>query len=224
MSVTLHTNVGDIKIEVFCESVPKTAEVGRIPILLFFSYELIVLIDLFQNFLALCASGYYDGSPFHRVVAGFMAQTGMPAPASEKSKDKSSSSSSKEKDKGTSIWGQPFEDEIRLPALRHHARGIVSMANKGAPPVGSGLAGTNGSQFFVTFARTPHLDGVNTVFGRLLGEASFETLDKIEAVPVDKKHRPKSGPKGAEGEASSASSSEPPKIVRVTVHANPLAK
>ncbi|KAL1895061.1 Peptidyl-prolyl cis-trans isomerase cyp10 [Sporothrix stenoceras] len=200
MSVTLHTNVGDLKIEVFCESVPKTAE----------------------NFLALCASGYYDGSPFHRVVAGFMAQTGMPASASEKSKDKS-----KEKDKGTSIWGQPFEDEIRMPALRHHARGIVSMANKGAPPVGSGLSGTNGSQFFVTFARTPHLDGVNTVFGRLLGEASFETLDKIEACPVDKKHRPKSGPppaKGEEGESSSSSSSEPPKIVRVTVHANPLAK
>jgi peptidyl-prolyl cis-trans isomerase-like 3 len=156
-----------------------------------------------------------------------MAQTGMPAAAAgNSSKDKSSKES---KDKGTSIWGQPFEDEIRLPALRHHARGIVSMANKGAPPVGSGLAGTNGSQFFVTFARTPHLDGVNTVFGRLLGEASFETLDKIEAVPVDKKHRPKSGPppaKGEEGESSSSSaaSSEPPRIVRVTVHANPLAK
>ncbi|CAK7208988.1 Peptidyl-prolyl cis-trans isomerase cyp10 [Sporothrix bragantina] len=193
MSVTLHTNVGDLKIEVFCESVPKTAE----------------------NFLALCASGYYDGSPFHRVVAGFMAQTGMPVRSKES------------KDKGTSIWGQPFEDEIRLPALRHHARGILSMANKGAPPVGSGLAGTNGSQFFVTFARAPHLDGVNTVFGRLLGEASFETLDKIEAVPVDKKHRPKAGPPPAAGDeatASSSSSSEPPRIERVTVHANPLAK
>ncbi|ERT00292.1 peptidyl-prolyl cis-trans isomerase-like 3 [Sporothrix schenckii 1099-18] len=206
MSVTLHTNVGDLKIEVFCESVPKTAE----------------------NFLALCASGYYNGSPFHRVVAGFMAQTGMPAQSS-----KHKGSKDKDKDKGTSIWGQPFEDEIRLPALRHHARGIVSMANKGAPPVGSGLAGTNGSQFFVTFARTPHLDGVNTVFGRLLGEASFETLDKIEAVPVDKKYRPKSGPppamnkEGEEGDSSSAVaavSSDPPRIERVTVHANPLAK
>lgn len=222
MSVTLHTNVGDLKIEVFCESVPKTAEVSPVPRPLNIYGN--PHANLLQNFLALCASGYYDGSPFHRVVSGFMAQTGMPASASEKSKGKSSSSS-KEKDKGTSIWGQPFEDEIRLPALRHHARGIVSMANKGAPPAGSGLAGTNGSQFFVTFARTPHLDGVNTVFGRLLGEASFETLDKIEAVPVDKKHRPKSGPKGAEGESSSSSSSsEPPKIVRVTVHANPLAK
>ena len=144
-----------------------------------------------------------------------MAQTGMPARSKES------------KDKGTSIWGQPFEDEIRLPALRHHARGIVSMANKGAPPVGSGLAGTNGSQFFVTFARAPHLDGVNTVFGRLLGEASFETLDKIEAVPVDKKHRPKAGPLAAAGDdaaAAPSSSSEPPRIERVTVHANPLAK
>ncbi|CAK7274381.1 Peptidyl-prolyl cis-trans isomerase cyp10 [Sporothrix epigloea] len=194
MSVTLHTNVGDLKIEVFCESVPKTAE----------------------NFLALCASGYYNGSPFHRVVAGFMAQTGMPVQSKES------------KDKGTCIWGQPFEDEIRLPALRHHARGILSMANKGAPPVGSGLAGTNGSQFFVTFARAPHLDGVNTVFGRLLGEASFETLEKIEAVHVDKKHRPKSGPPPpASNDAASSSApsaSEPPRIEYVTVHANPLAK
>ncbi|CAK7265229.1 Peptidyl-prolyl cis-trans isomerase cyp10 [Sporothrix epigloea] len=201
MSVTLHTNVGDLKIEVFCESVPKTAE----------------------NFLALCASGYYDGSPFHRVVAGFMAQTGMPARSKES------------KDKGTCIWGDPFEDEIRLPALRHHGRGILSMANKGAPPVGSGLAGTNGSQFFVTFARAPHLDGVNTVFGRLLGEASFETLDRIEAVPVDKKHRPKAGPPplatsadtGADADAAASSASpsgEPPRIERVTIHANPLAK
>lgn len=145
-----------------------------------------------------------------------MAQTGMPAQLKES------------KDKGTCIWGQPFEDEIRLPALRHHARGILSMANKGAPPVGSGLAGTNGSQFFVTFARAPHLDGVNTVFGRLLGETSFETLDKIEAVPVDKKHRPKSGPPPTAGNdaasSSAPSASEPPRIERVTVHANPLAK
>lgn len=176
MSVTLHTNMGDLKIEVFCESVPKTAE----------------------NFLALCASGYYDGSPFHRLVPGFMAQTGMPGDQSTK-------------DKGTSIWGEPFEDEIRLPALRHHARGVVSMANKGAAPGGGG---TNGSQFFITFARAAHLDGANTVFGRLLGDASFETLDKIEAVPVDKKHRPK----------MASPDEAPPRIDRVTIHANPLAK
>ncbi|TDZ23231.1 Peptidyl-prolyl cis-trans isomerase-like 3 [Colletotrichum sidae] len=165
MSVTLHTNLGDLKIEVFCESVPKTAE----------------------NFLALCASGYYDSSPFHRLIPKFMAQTGGPAnPTPENPKG------------GQSIWGGPFEDEIR-PALKHSARGVVSMANKGP--------GTNGSQFFVLFDKAPHLDGLNTVFGRLIGDESTVTLAKIENVEVDRKNRPK----------------EPVKIERVTIHANPLA-
>ncbi|KAI9809163.1 MAG: cytochrome P450 monooxygenase 4 [Sarcosagium campestre] len=160
MSVTLHTDLGDLKIEVFCESVPKTAE----------------------NFLALCASSRYDSTPFHRNVAGFMVQGGDPT-----GKGKG----------GESIWGGTFEDEVR-PALRHNARGIVSMANRGA--------GTNGSQFFVTYAATPHLDGKNTVFGRVL-EGSDTTLDAMEAVEVDKKHRPIQ----AFG------------IKSVTIHANPLA-
>ncbi len=148
-----------------------------------------------------------------------MAQTGMPG-----KKAGGSGSRDKEKDKGSSIWGDPFEDEIRLPALRHHARGIVSMANRGAPPAGSGLAGTNASQFFVTFARASHLDGVNTVFGRLLGEASFATLDKLEAVPVDKKHRPKEGKESKGGGEDTFPAPGIPRIERVTIHANPLAK
>ena len=98
---------------------------------------------------------------------------------------------------GRSIWGGAFEDEIR-PALRHNARGVVSMANKGP--------GTNGSQFFLLFDKAPHLDGLNTVFGKLIGDESVATLAKIEAVEPDKKNRPKD------------------KIVieRVTMHANPL--
>ena len=98
---------------------------------------------LIQNFLALCASSYYDQTTFHRNIAGFMVQGGDP---SEKGKG------------GESIYGSNFEDEIR-PALRHNARGIVSMANRGP--------GTNGSQFFITYASAPHLDGKNTVFGRV---------------------------------------------------------
>ncbi|GKT56911.1 peptidyl-prolyl cis-trans isomerase-like 3 [Colletotrichum tofieldiae] len=166
MSVTLHTNLGDLKIEVFCESVPKTAE----------------------NFLALCASHYYDASPVHRLIPKFMAQTGGPANPSPPENPKG----------GRSIWGGTFEDEIR-PALKHSARGVVSMANKGP--------GTNGSQFFVLFDKAPHLDGLNTVFGRVIGDEGMVTLDRIEAVEVDRKNRPK----------------EPIKIERVTVHANPLA-
>ena len=115
-----------------------------------------------QNFLALCASGYYDESPFHRLIPGFMVQTGAPAhPTEENPKG------------GRSIWGGAFEDEIR-PALRHNARGVVSMANKGP--------GTNGSQFFLLFDKAPHLDGLNTVFGKLIGDESVATLAKIEAV------------------------------------------
>ncbi|MCJ1433446.1 Peptidyl-prolyl cis-trans isomerase cyp10 [Xylographa pallens] len=160
MSVTLHTDLGDLKVEVFCESVPKTAE----------------------NFMALCASSFYDLSPIHRLVPTFMFQTGSPASSSTKT--------------STSIWHEPFEDEIR-PSLRHNARGIVSMANKG--PM------SNGSQFFVCFAPAPHLDGKNTVFGRVLG--GEDVLAAIEAVEIDGKNRPK----------------EKIVIKNVTVHANPLA-
>jgi peptidyl-prolyl cis-trans isomerase-like 3 len=160
----LHTSRGDIKVEIFCETVPKTAE----------------------NFLALCASGFYNGSPFHRLIPNFMVQAGSPA-----SDPKSKTS--------MSIYDTPnqlFEDEIR-PALRHNARGIVSMANKGP--------NSNGSQFFITFAPAPHLDGKNTVFGKIL--EGDDVLDDIEKIAVDKKSRPQ----------------ERVEIKNVTMHANPLA-
>lgn len=160
MSVTLRTTHGDLKLELFCQACPKTT----------------------YNFLALCASGAYDGSPFHRLIPTFMIQGGSPASGSTK--------------ESLSIYGEMFEDEIK-PSLRHNARGIVSMANKGPK--------TNGSQFFVTFAAAPHLDGKNTVFGRIL--EGWDVLDKIEEVKVDKKNRPL----------------EAIKIERVTMHANPLA-
>jgi len=134
------------------------------------------------NFLALCASSQYDNSPFHRLIPGFMIQAGSPTTGSTKD--------------SPSVYGQPFEDEIK-PSLKHNARGVLSMANKGKD--------TNGSQFFVTFAKADHLDGANTVFGRLL--EGWATLDKMEAVQVDKKNRPK----------------EKIVIEKVQIHANPLA-
>ncbi|KAJ9632256.1 Peptidyl-prolyl cis-trans isomerase cyp10 [Taxawa tesnikishii (nom. ined.)] len=160
MSVTLHTTQGDIKVELFCSACPRTS----------------------YNFLALCASSAYDGSPFHRLIPSFMAQGGSPASGSTKDSD--------------SVYGGFFEDEIK-PTLRHNARGILSMANKGP--------NTNGSQFFLTFDKASHLDGKNTVFGRVL--EGWDTLDKMEKVEVDKKSRPK-------GKIL---------IEKVTVHANPIA-
>ncbi|PSN73250.1 cyclophilin-like protein [Corynespora cassiicola Philippines] len=167
MSVTLHTSRGDIKLELFCESVPKTAE----------------------NFLALCASGFYDASPFHRLIPGFIVQSGSPA---DDPKSKTSRSIYDDRPDGL------FDDEIR-PALRHNARGILSMANKGSN------SNTNGSQFFITLAPAPHLDGKNTVFGKVL--EGHEVLDELEKIEVDKKSRPK----------------ERVEIKNVTIHANPLA-
>ena len=134
------------------------------------------------NFLALCASNSYTASPFHRLIPNFMIQGGSPATGTPKD--------------STSIWDAPFEDEIK-PTLRHRERGMLSMANKGPA--------TNGSQFFVTLAPAPHLDGKNTVFGRVI--AGWEVLDKMEGVKVDKKNRPL----------------ERVAIERVEVHANPIA-
>nr|POE46764.1 peptidyl-prolyl cis-trans isomerase-like 3 [Quercus suber] len=134
------------------------------------------------NFLALAGSGKYDQSPFHRNVAGFVIQGGSPATGSPKDSE--------------SVYGGMFEDEVKS-SLRHHTRGILSMANKGP--------GTNGSQFFITFDKATHLDGKNTVFGRVL--EGWETLDRMEAVAVDKKNRPL----------------ESIKIEKVIIHANPLA-
>ncbi|TID21788.1 cyclophilin-like protein [Venturia nashicola] len=162
MSVTLHTTLGPIKVELYTASAPKTAE----------------------NFLALCASNFYNSSPFHRIIPSFIVQTGAP------STDPKSKSS-------ISVFGAPFEDEIR-PALRHNARGVMSMANKGKD--------TNGSQFFFTLAPQPTLDGKNTVFGKVID--GWETLEKLETVEVDSKGR-------AKGKA--------PKIERVEIHANPMA-
>lgn len=98
---------------------------------------------------------------------------------------------------GESIWGGSFEDEIR-PALKHNSRGIVSMVSSGP--------NTNRSQFFITYAKHSSLDGKYTVFGRVI--YGFETLAKLEEVPVDKKNRPL----------------EPIFISSTTIHANPFAE
>jgi cyclophilin family peptidyl-prolyl cis-trans isomerase len=120
-----------------------------------------MVLDLYQdktpmtvnNFVFLARNKYYDGVVFHRVLEGFMAQTGDPTGT------------------GRGGPGYKFGDETNTN-LSHNAKGVLSMANAGP--------GTNGSQFFILFKPQPHLDGRHTVFGKVI--EGDEVLDKITRI------------------------------------------
>jgi cyclophilin family peptidyl-prolyl cis-trans isomerase len=112
------TERGDIVVELYADRAPRTVE----------------------NFVNLARAGFYDGTTFHRVISGFMAQGGDPTGT------------------GTGGPGYQFDDEFH-PSLRHDGAGVLSMANAGP--------GTNGSQFFLTYGPTPHLDDRHSVFGKV---------------------------------------------------------
>ncbi|KAJ3123496.1 hypothetical protein HK098_001884 [Nowakowskiella sp. JEL0407] len=138
----IHTTMGDIHIRLFPEYAPKAVE----------------------NFTALCKKNYYDNVTFHRVIKGFMIQTGDP---------------NGDGTGGESIWGHEFEDEFSKH-LKHDRAFTVSMANAGP--------NTNGSQFFITTAPTEWLDNKHTIFGRATG--GMDVITRIENVKTDKRERP----------------------------------
>lgn len=116
-----------------------------------------------KNFLELSKKGYYDGTVFHRIIRDFMIQGGDPTGTGRG---------------GESIYGGKFEDEITRD-LKHTGAGILSMANSGA--------NTNGSQFFITLAPTPWLDGKHTVFGRVAsGMQVVKRLGNVQTDATDK--------------------------------------
>lgn len=114
-----HTEKGDVRVRLLAEGAPSTV----------------------NNFVFLAREGYFDGTTFHRVIEGFMAQGGDPTGT------------------GTGGPGYKIRDEFS-PNLRHDRPGILSMANAGP--------NSGGSQFFITFVPTPWLDDRHAVFGEVV--------------------------------------------------------
>jgi len=127
--VKLETSAGDITVELFENEAPNTV----------------------ANFIALAEKGFYDGTPFHRVIGGFMAQGGDPTGT------------------GAGGPGHAIACETDAAGARRHFLGSLSMAHAGK--------NTGGSQFFLTFRPTEHLDGKHTVFGRVV--SGFDVLPKL---------------------------------------------
>ncbi len=155
-TATLHTNRGDIIIDLFDDQAPKTV----------------------ANFVGLATGtkeyqdpksgqattgNYYDGLTFHRVIDGFMIQGGCP------------------RGDGRGGPGYTFADEFH-PELAFNKPYLLAMANAGP--------GTNGSQFFITVAPTPHLNRRHTIFGEVSDPASQQVVDAIATTRTGPGDRP----------------------------------
>ena len=150
---TLHTEKGDIKIELFADTAPIAV----------------------NSFIFLAQNGWFDDVTFHRVIPGFVAQAGDPSGT------------------GYGTPGYAFKNEISSD-LKYDGPGVVGMANAGAD--------SNGSQFFITYAPQPNLDGGYTIFGKVIqgmevatsltprdpsGNGEISPGDKILSVSIEEK-------------------------------------
>lgn len=152
----LHTNHGDISIDLFGNHAPQTVA------------NFVGLADGSKEYKTQNASGgtsgpFYDGAIFHRVIAGFMIQGGDPTGT------------------GRGGPGYTFADEFH-PELQFDRPYLLAMANAGP--------GTNGSQFFITVARTPHLNNHHTIFGEVTDAASQKVVDSIATTRTGRMDRP----------------------------------
>lgn len=111
-----------------------------------------------ENFMTHVKEGYYNGIAFHRIIHNFMIQGGDPTETGRG---------------GESIWHKSFKDEFKAN-LVFDKPGILAMANRGP--------NTNGSQFFITTAPAPWLNGGYTIFGKIVGQESMQTLQKLNNV------------------------------------------
>ncbi len=117
-----------------------------------------------ENFIKLSKKGYYNGTIFHRVIKGFMIQGGDPTGTGRG---------------GESIWGREFKNEY-APNLVFDKPYLLAMANRGP--------NTNGSQFFITVAPTPWLNGGYTIFGKVI--KGKDVVDKINSTATDSMDKP----------------------------------
>ena len=157
---TIHTNKGDIRVNLFGNHAPKTVK------------NFVDLATGQQEWThpgtgKVSTDKLYDGVVFHRIIKDFMIQGGDPL------------------GQGIGGPGYRFDDEIS-PELTFQNPYIFAMANAGI----QGGRGTNGSQFFITTVATPWLQGKHTIFGEVADDESRAVVDAIEGVPTDGRNKP----------------------------------